>query len=316
MLDNLYKLKITKNEIALYQMIEKSDNFDYSLSEIADETNLTRQTVVKSLKTLVQNKLVQKVDFFIGRVRRCRYNIISNVLHGQNNENEQKGNTLYSQNLQNGQEYGDVDAMGGVLGHKKTSLKHHSKTSTITNDKIDNNNIKNNIYIHQSINQSNNTPLVDYCQDGKIKKIGKFFSKFLENKSDRYRGEKAYAYWNKKFKLDNLALTREYYSVCKNVVTNLLKQNNADLINFFETKNIQQVHRLFNYSLMKLEHYIYDIASSVDGYFRTMLLRDIACFDALEENWYCGLADDPLAYQCKMQELAEAEIEPEISFAW
>lgn len=312
MLDNLYKLKITKNEIALYQMIEESDNFDYSLSEIANIINLTRQTVVKSLKTLVQNKLVQKIDFFIGKVRRCRYIIMGNSLNGQNLCNGQEGNILYSQNLCNGQENSDTANGKSVLGHKKTSLKHHFKTSTITNDMIDNN-IKNNIYINPSINQSNDTPLVDCCQEGKIKK---FFSKFLENKSDRYRGEKAYAYWNKKFKLDNLALTREYYSVCKNVVTNLLKQNNADLINFFETKNIQQVHRLFNYSLMKLEHYIYDIASSVDGYFRTMLLRDIACFDALEENWYCGLADDPLAYQCKMQELAEAEIEPEISFAW
>ena len=163
------------------------------------------------------------------------------------------------------------------------------------------------------INQSNNTPLVDCCQEGKIKK---FFSKFLENKSDRYRGQKAYEYWNKKFKLDNLASTRQYYSVCKNVLVNLLKQNNAELIQFFETKNIQQVHRLLNHSLMKLEHYIYDIASSVDGYFRVMLLKDIACFDALEENWYCGLADDPIAYRCKMEELAEKEIEPELSFAW
>ena len=300
MLNNIYKLNITKNEIALYQMIEQSDNFDYSLSEIANKINLTRQTVVKSLKTLVQNKLVKKVDFFIGRVRRCKYNIMSNGLYGQNNENSQEGNILHSQNLCNGQENGDICARESLLEHKKTSPKCYFKTSNINTKDI-----KNNIY--QSINQSNNTPIIDCCQGGKIKKI---FSKFLENKSDRYRGQKAYEYWNKKFKLDNLASTRKYYSVCKNVLVNLLKQNNAELIQFFETKNIQQVHRLLNHSLMKLEHYIYDIASSVEGYFRTMLLRDIACFDALEENWYCGLADDPIAYECKMQELAEKEIEP------
>lgn len=306
MLDNLYKLKITKNEIALYQMIEQSDNFDYSLSEIANTINLTRQTVVKSLKTLVKNKLVQKIDFFIGNVRRCRYIIISNSLNSQDNENGQEGNILYSQNLRNSQENSDIATGEGVLGHKKTSLKHHFKTSnTITNDKIDN--IKNNIYIHQSINQSNNTPLVDCCQDGKIKKIGKFFSKFLENKSDRYRGEKAYAYWNQQHKLDNLS-DKKYFSVCKDVLTNLLKQKNANLINFLKTKSICDVHMLLNQALLKLEAHIYDIEKSVSGYFRKILLTDIACFDVNKENWYGTVALDPLAYDAKMEELAQMEL--------
>ena len=303
MLDNLYKLKITKNEIALYQMIEESDNFEYSLTEIANTINLSRQTVVKSLKTLVQNKLVQKIDFFIGKVRRCRYIIMGNSLNGQNLCNGQEGNILYSQNLCNGQENSDTANGKSVLGHKKTSLKHHFKTSTNTNDMIDNN-IKNNIYIHQSINQSSNTPLVDCCQEGKIKK---FFSKFLGNKSDRYRGEKAYAYWSEQHKLDNLS-DKKYFSVCKDVLTNLLKQNNASLIFFLKTKSAHDVHMLLNQALLKLEANIYNIEKSVSGYFRKILLTDIACFEVNKDNWYGAVAVDPLAYDAKMEELAQMEL--------
>ena len=187
MLRNIYKMNITKNAIALYELIYESDNFYYSIAEIADKMDITKPTVNNSLKALVQHKLVNKIDFFIGKVRRCKYTIANNIFNRQ--ENLTIKNNLPIKNI--------IDAKNDdnnclentssdvVLGKKNTSSKTNPRTSkTIIfrpPDLIDNNINKYNIKSNQS--DINRFDLA--CQVQNSKKFDKILEKIPEGTAKR-----------------------------------------------------------------------------------------------------------------------------------
>ena len=149
MLRNIYKMNITKNAIALYELIYESDNFYYSIAEIADKMNITKPTVNNSLKALVQHKLVNKIDFFIGKVKRCKYTIVNNIFNSQENLTSKNNlpikNIIHTKNNTN--ECLESTSSDVFLGKKNTSSKTNQRTSkTIIirpPDLINNNKIKN-----------------------------------------------------------------------------------------------------------------------------------------------------------------------------
>ena len=178
-------LNMTKSEILIYKMIEQSSDFDYSISEIEHELSISRQTVCKSLKTLVTQKLVEKSDFFIGRIRRCKYKLNENLTSLENTKNNMNKNLTSQDVAKCNTETLENTSSDVVLGKKNTSSKTNPRTSkTIIfrpPDLIDNNTNK---YITKS-NQSDINRFDLACQVQNSKKIDKILEKIPEGTAKR-----------------------------------------------------------------------------------------------------------------------------------
>lgn len=73
--------KMTKNEILLYQLIKDNEPFDWSLSKISELLGISRTTAVKSLQNLVDYELVTKNEFYVGKLKKCKYTIVNNFFN-------------------------------------------------------------------------------------------------------------------------------------------------------------------------------------------------------------------------------------------
>lgn len=266
-------LELTKNEIAIYQLIKRSSNFTYSLSEVAQMINLTRQTVVKSLQTLVAKKLVMKTDFFVGKVRRCRYKVVDIICNGLNGQN----NLTSPKKIANPR-----------VGNKKRSTGNSSNLTKIINKldkKIINNKYINNIY------QKDITTL-PACQDTKIKNFA-FFSK--KQKKNNSSWDTEYQKWNKIHNFEFMADTK-YWDTCKYVLKNMLKEGNTELVTFLGNRTTSDVHSVMYEAMNKLGMYAKNIKSSVGGYFRKIILSTIATYDVTVDGGFGVFAEETNSY--------------------
>ena len=296
-------LNMTKSEILLYKMIEQSSDFDYSISEMAHELNISRQTVCKSLKTLVTQKLVEKSDFFIGCIRRCKYKLNKN-LTSQDVANDNLNKNLTSQDVAKYNTETLEDTSSNVVEDKKnTSSKTNQRTSkTII---IRPPNLNNNINkINNQSNQIKGTPFLNDCQEEKTKKIKKFFHDVLSSnkKPKKTYVDRRYNVWNQKHKF-NLLSEHENFSICENVLKNLLKQENKDLINFLKSRPTYCVYVLLEGALERFNLYKDDIHSNATGYFRTILINDIAGFDVAYPDIAKKLKNNPEYANDAMREI-------------
>ena len=262
-------LNLTKNEIAIYQLIQRSSNFTYSLSEVANMINLTRQTVVKSLQTLVAKKLVKKNDFFVGKVRRCKYNVVDNFC-----------DDLNSQNLLTSPK----KIANPRVGNKKRSLVDSSNLTKIINKSNKKIIINNKYNIYQE-----DITLLTSCQDKKTKNFA-FFSK-KQKKNNSWDTE--YTKWNKIHNFEYMADTK-YWDTCKYVLKNMLKEGNKELVTFLGNRTTSDVHSVLYEAMNKLGMYAKNIKSSVGGYFRKIMLSTIACYDATVDGGYGAHAQETI----------------------
>lgn len=76
------ELKLKGNELMIYAIIygfsqDGENAFDGSLQYLADWTNSTKQGVIKCLKSLVQKKLIVKIERFVNGVKFCSYKVLN-----------------------------------------------------------------------------------------------------------------------------------------------------------------------------------------------------------------------------------------------
>ena len=65
--------ELTKSEILILNLIEQSDEYDGSISDTKDCLKISKQTVCRGFKKLVDIGFVTKTEFFEGRIKRCKY---------------------------------------------------------------------------------------------------------------------------------------------------------------------------------------------------------------------------------------------------
>ena len=104
--------------------------------------------------------------------------------------------------------------------------------------------------------------------------------------------DRRYDVWNQKHKF-NLLSKHDNFSICENVLKNLLKQENKNLINFLESRPTYCVYVLLEGALERFNFYKDDIHSNATRYFRTILINDIAGFDIAYPDIATKLKNNP-----------------------
>lgn len=277
MLEKLLKLGLTRSEMTIYKLICDSKDFSYSLSEIMRLISASRQTVVTSLQNLVTKNLVDKKDFYVGKVRRCRYSI-KNLTSLDDNSGKGTEN-LTSLNI------GET-GLNIAKGEPKSSPTNANKVSSSNFIKI----LKKDNNIYQE-----NTPMLSACQEKKER-----FLSFFSSKKRKASWDAEYKHWDAIHNLEYMS-DYKYWDTCKYVLKNMLREGNSELLDFLKARTSHEVHMLLDDALGKIKLYIGNVKTSVGGYMRKIILSSIAMFDAnVDRGW--GAFSEPEVYEASMED--------------
>lgn len=242
MLYNRNGQELTKSERLILDIISEVDEYDYSITDTGYLLDISRQTVCRGFKKLVNLGFVTKEIFYEKNIRRCRYknassnissmnvtsnissiNDTSNIERTSNNTNDDSNNVNGAGNTSDeSSNKGNRQGWAKDLGHKKRLVPK------LTNQTHDNdlNNI-NNIYIQS--NQSKDTMIGNACQGVKFifsKKIDKIFGNSIMDDSEN---------------VGKGSIVRTFKTIVKKISRE--KNENAQVVNkFFNESEEQDLH--------------------------------------------------------------------------
>ena len=241
MLYNRNGQELTKSERFILDIISEVDEYDYSITDTGYLLDISRQTVCRGFKKLVNLGFVTKEIFYEKNIRRCRYknvssntssinvtsnissiNDTSNIERTSNNANDDSNNVNGASNTSDElSNKGNRQGWAKDLGHKKRLVPK------LTNQTHDNdlNNI-NNIY---KSNQSKDTMIGNACQGVKSifsKKIDKIFGEGIMADSEN---------------VGKGSIIRTFKTIVKKISRE--KNENAQVVNkFFNESEEQDLH--------------------------------------------------------------------------
>ena len=281
MLEKLLKLGLTRTEMTIYNLIQDSQDFSYSLSEIMGLIRASRQTVVTSLHNLVAKNLVDKKDFYVGKIRRCKYSIKN--LTSLDDDSGNGTRNLTSLN--------STKTSLNIAKREPNSSPKHKKFNNLINvlQKKKNNNI-----------YQEGTSLLTACQEKK-----KDFLSFFSKKTNKASWDAEYKPWNEVHNFEYMS-DYKYWGTCRYVLKNMLREGNGELLEFLKERTSHEVHMLLDDVLGRLRLYIGNVKTSVGGYVRKIILSSLAMFDAnVDSGW--GAFSEEEVYEASMEDRWKSE---------
>lgn len=240
MLYNRNGQELTKSERLILDIISEVDEYDYSITDTGYLLDISRQTVCRGFKKLVNLGFVTKEIFYEKNIRRCRYknvgsnissmnatsnisniNDTSNIKRTSNNTNDDSNNVNGVNTSDKSSNKGNRQGWVKDLGHKKRLVPK------LTNQTHDNDlsNI-NNIY---KSNQSKDTMIGNACQGVKSifsKKIDKIFGEGIMDGSEN---------------VGKGSIIRTFKTIMRKISRE--KNENAQVVNkFFDESEEQDLH--------------------------------------------------------------------------
>ena len=80
----LSELKLKGNELLIYAIIynfyANNQEFNRNHAYLANMSNSTKHGVINSIKKLISKGLIKKEEFFINKIKLCKYQIIEEVI--------------------------------------------------------------------------------------------------------------------------------------------------------------------------------------------------------------------------------------------